>query len=509
VNLVDPALVVHLFSTFASDDVAKADAGYAQLHQAWQRLADRLGLAEPPEGVAVPADPPEHRPTGVQTALLAGRGRPGPLCQMWWNHVHDVACLSLAISADGRPDRAWHDLQEQWGNASAGLDLSATLGTAEIYVALTTSNDPVPLDDQTFQLVGANLPFDSVSGWKDGGAATTDGLVVYQVSARHDIGPLRRLAVLAPHGADNELGAWVWQAGLARLSIYLLNSAKLRHQAQAVHDARSAVATLRLQSSQRLNSLQPRLAHDRQNWTPARLVAEKRSLADLQAGVDGLIDTLARVATFHRTIDIAAANMADLARGHVQAQVGSFFDDDQRLARRLGIELDDEHAYLTAASQRAAHFATVFADELSRLNGDAAQAARHRENQFTNLQTLILSTILMVLTAIQAFGFQITAVPQATQAAVITALGAVAFMLYAISLLRADHTQHPGRERLWPAILVTAGAGATAATLGWILGTLLPHLTNTGPLAGIGFLAGGGLAGAVLWSWRRIRSERS
>lgn len=488
-RLTEHALVVYLYATVVGEDVDRADAGYQQLGRAWGQLAQRLQLTAPADG-APSADPDPHRPDTTRSQLLAGRTTPDPVAggvrQMWCDQVHDVVCLSVALTSTG-PD--WTGLYDEWTQAMAGLELGDLLAVVEVFTASTGHADPVLPDDRTAALVRDALPASVKPGprWQTTSAATPGGLALFELSTSDEPRPSRRsLAVIAPTGpaGDAELNAWVWQAGLGRLAMYLLNDAKLRHQAYVVRRDRPAIADLRRQALRALTDLQPLITNPT-SYTPTQLRAEHTKLNNLQAKSNGLIDALARISIVRRTIAIAADNMAELTRGHVDPHHTAFFDAQQRLAQRLDRELDDEHTYLTAARDRLHHYATVAAETLNHHRQQTQQANQHRENQFILFQTAIIGAILMALTAVQAFNYRLD-IPEPAQPAAIAALGFFALLLYTYALRRAELTQRPDQPPpLWITTVISLTAGASAASVIltiltlWPLSLRLPTLTTT------------------------------
>jgi hypothetical protein len=491
-TLAGHTMVAYLFATIIGEDDAKADAAHGQLCAAWTRFADAFRLSPLPG--RVDQDPPAQRPDIPQSALLAGRRGPTEdgLREMWCNQIHDTLCLSVVCTGPG-----WADLDADWAVAVDGLSLHQLLGMTRVFSAATDQPDPVGLDDHAAAVVLAQLPgVPPALGWE--AAASTTGLAFYRIRGS-DLDPDRDLVVLAPgtDESDRDLGTWIWRTGLGRLGMYELHAAKLRYQARIVRQDRPRIAQLRRDTQHRLAALQPLLDHPAALPT-ATLQRARHEVARLQAQASGLIDTTARLAIIRRTVAVAAANMDELARAVIDPGQRGLFDHDQRLARRLDLDLDDEHTYLTANTRRAEHFADLAAQALDTHRDQTRQAEQHRENQFTLFQTAVIGAVLMALTAVQAFGYRIN-LNQRAQPAVIATLGALAFTLYTISMRRAERTRRPHQHAsLLIRTLVSIAVGALAAAITWTITALssLPAMWHARGITVTALSAGAFLLGA-------------
>ncbi|MBB5871884.1 hypothetical protein F4553_005263 [Allocatelliglobosispora scoriae] len=502
-SLVQPTLVVYLFAAVTGEDPARATASYQQLRQAWHTIADRLHL-DTAASTRLPADPREKAPTTTGTALQAGREGPGRLRQMWWNQFHDVAVISLAISADGiSEERGWHALHSEWADVAADLVLPTLLGSTQVYTARTATNEPLivsptdgaPDKPATTAQLGPYLPGIPASGWADSATLVrTGGFVIYELSPRAGLQPDRQLVVLAPHDRDDELGSWVWQLSLGRLPVYLLNSAKLRHQARIIEQQRAEITQRRLSTYQQLNTIQA-LMYASPTPDIDQLVNAEVTITKMQAQSEGLVDTQARIATFQRTIGIAASNITTLTDPVLDPTRRSLVDDDQALAQGISAALDDDHAFLAAVTTRAQHVATAAHTLIAQHRVQTERTAQHRANQYNLLQTGILTAVVTALAAVQAFGYKISTVPPPAQPAVIALLAAITLLLYAIPLHHGEKAMTERdfhfAPRHWPTRLLRTAGALTGAALGWTIASLLQtsagraHLTTTLAVAGL------------------------
>jgi hypothetical protein len=218
-------------------------------------------------------------------------------------------------------------------------------------------------------------------------------------------------------------------------------------------------------------------------------------LSLLRTDRHGIIDTSIQTRRMRRTVQIAAANMAAM----LPTSFG-FAATDQRISAELDQDLDDLGAYLDAAAERATHVAEIAEREVTRRTRLWDGVARRRQERFTLIQTAIIGTLLMVLTAIQALSYRVP-LPGPAKPALITTLGAAVLWLsvVAVRLIAA-----PVYRRS-----VECGAfGAFVAALTWLATSWftgpVPWIPK-GPLATTLMSAAGlaaGYAAAAMWARR-------
>jgi hypothetical protein len=488
-KLVDQSLVVHLFAPLTGPDRARART---QLEQVWQACARHLGITEAIPAVGVPADPPDHSRLGGPdgSGPVAVRRAQGPaLRQAMWIHEHDVACVSIALAGATPTAATWAELHAEWSSATAGSTLDTMIDIVEEYTAQITGS-MVCADDVHAAAVCAALPVPIVAHaeptWTVRGVGTRGGFAIWQTTPTADARPGRRLVILAPTGHDAQLSALIWCSGpprLAPLTRYLLHAAKLRYQLR-VWRRDQRVHQLRASAEATLHQLRRRLLTDASltdaSLTEADLDRAEDQLAALQVDEAGLIDAATQVHTMRRTAQIAATNMAAHAARITDADIadgGHLFAGDQTLGAWFDQQLDDDATYLGTARERAAQLGAVFDRELRRRRDQRRDAARHRHERFTLLQTALLGAVLMCLTAVQSLDYRLP-LPAPVKPAVVAALGAATLYLSTTVLRLALPALRAGqRGAAW--LHYTAGGLLAASTVwlavAWIMHGLLGH----------------------------------
>jgi hypothetical protein len=501
-NLFDHRLTVHVFATLDGDNSGPA---HGQLRRLWQACVHGLDIAEP--AGAYPLDPPSH-PTNAAGVIAVRRSAGEALREAWWINGPDLACLSLNLSRTGQPESDWPGLLDEWDTLTEGLDLDAAAGVAQVLTALVAGEPRAGGDPEPTAAIQAALParVPMPDDWTRTAVTTLDSLTVWQLTSWTD-GPLRRLVITAPAAQDERLGDWAWGTPqLAPLTLYLLNAAKLHYQVSVLANDRDGLRAQRRRTDDTLRRLRPILT-SAGTASGAELHQAQQHLANLQADETGLLDALIAVKTMRRTVQIDAANLAAIAGAAtgVAAEAGSpdVFGRDQQTAAALDQDLDDQAAYLGAATERARLFADVADRELSRRAQVDAAASRAQQERFTLVQTAIIGAVLMALTAIQAFGYQIP-LPGPAKPAVVSTLGAAALWLSAIALQISKH-EESGRDTTWRTLFVGGSFGAVVASLAWTVTSIMPGhptwLTVGSATAGLAL----GI-GAAMWYSARARA---
>lgn len=488
-SLSDARLNVFLFAPRTGPDPVSARR---QLADVWQAYIGRLGIDQPLPGIAAdPQDPSDAESTAGRAESTAGRHAPGTaLREMWWDAEHDVICLSVTLTGSGS---GWSELYQEWSSATGDIQLGALIGVAFVYTALT--------DD-----IAAALPahIRPPRGWADTAVTTRDGLTIWDLTPPGSAELARHVAVTASPGHDEDLGRWVWQAGLAPFVRYLINAAKVRYQTRVLRADQLGLQRQRRHAAGTLARLRPVLTDARTAGTD-ELVEAQRQLAVLQADEAGLVDALISVQTMRRTVQINAANIAAIAgtatapdaRNHV-------FSHDRAAADALDQDLDDQATYLDAASRRAQYFAAVAERELARRQQLDTQAHQQRQERFTLWQTAVVGTAVMALTAVQALGYRVPLSGPA-QPAVILTFAAAALWLSLIALRFTGGASGTVRGTKPRAVPEAVASGALVAGVAWTVGAIIragrPAVVILGAVA---FLTG---LAVSLWLARR-RSRR-
>ncbi|GAA1802628.1 CATRA conflict system CASPASE/TPR repeat-associated protein [Actinomadura chokoriensis] len=469
------ALVAHVFVA-AEGGAGDEDRRY--LRGVWRACDEVLGMTD---GVAgLDADPPAGwDETSAASGVLAARTRPGGgVEQAILRRERDVFCLSVILEPDPSEGIGWAELDARWSRALAA-PTRGTVGTARIFVARlgADATDRV----RAGELV-ADVPVEEGAAalWPERGVAVPEGFMVWEASAPDDRRVERRLVVIARRDGEHDLSDWTWigpGAVLPPLAGYLLNAARLRFELR-IWDDGEGTRRLREDTDAVVGRLLATVtASAGRGRGEAELIDASRELVSLQTRAMGLADRTARLREMSRTVAIGAANLAAFGGG---APLGGLFADDRALAEWFGRRLDDEIAYLDAASQRAGQVGAL-ADQL--LLRD-----RQRRQESVNLGlTGVVGAVLMVLAAIQSLGYDVP-LPKPVEPAVVTALGASA-LLASLVVLRVVVP-----DQRWPRVLVRAAVGGVAASLGWVAASAIGG-AEAGPGwamlgAGVGFIAG-------------------
>ncbi|MGX1135732.1 hypothetical protein RKD49_007922 [Streptomyces glaucescens] len=444
-NPHDPSLVVHLFVALSRPQAVD------QLRTFWDALGTVLGMDHTIAALALPKDLPAEFPDG---AVAARRDRRGTR-QAIVRRRHDALTVSVAL--DGSP---WPDLDRQW---EAVTEPTEVIGVARL---------------RTGALPPDRLPV--------GDLADPDVPVVLEEEPGPDDRAQRLFTVLFTEAATAEAEQWFWSQGREvppAFARQLLNAAKLRYQLrvyQADAGRRSGLDTAIREALTAL--LQPDPGAE-------ELEQHRRTLLGLTVGPDGAVQRLTRLREMRRTVAIAADDLA--------------VPDDHELAAWLGLTLEDEIVYAEAVHERARETLaslTLEAERALQSRRERTLAAEaddeRRRNSFTLLQSGFLGAILMILAAVQAFGYEASFLAPSLVPALIATLGALALLLATLVLwVLAPPEQKP------PAWLGALFAGLLGAALGWLAVASVVEVSTGHPASTTQSWAGavpGGLAGAAL-----------
>ena len=507
------------------------EQAYAHLQRLWSACRDVLGMSGAIGPLELPTELQASPVPAGDPCPLAARERPGAAIeQALVLRVHDVLSLVVMLAPQPFSRRGWRELDLSWSAASGDPVPGPVLGEARLYLALLggdhsggTADGPGGgsgpgtaggghLISAAEREVRAAMPASphAPEQWWRRGAATRQGFALWEASAAGDSRVQRRLAVIAAEKQETGLDEWVWTRGDAAVPAfgrYLLHAAKVRYELR-VHAGGQAVRQLRNEADARVDGLLGLLAQQEEPGSvppdEETLIAASTQLLAVQAGSAGLVQAVTRLREMRRTVQIATANMA-AALGPFSAEAGPLADD-RALADWFARRLDDDALYLEAARERtrdvAAVTTTVVQHRLQQRQERLQQRqerGRQRQERFNLLQTAIIGAVIMVLTAVQALGYQLP-LPGPVKPPVIAALGAMALLLASIVVRLALSS---GRQPL--AWVSYAAAGLTVATLGWLAVTgisleILHKLAapvTTWIVAAIGCAAGAGAAYAA------------
>jgi hypothetical protein len=451
--MVDQALVVHLFAP------AGGSEGRAQLRRILQRCSEVLGMTEPIPGIA-PYDLPRQvsvaRGPAVAARQVPLQGSTDGIVQAIVRKSHDVLALSVVLapaSTDATAD--WPLLEARWIDLVGPSDGWA-LGEARLLTAVAESEPPTLAIDGSF--TPAHEVGDHTLLWEEKGVDTR---------------ALRRIVAVARVGREHESDAWLWGRGDAAFppfEIYLLHTAKLRHQLR-VRDAAEPTVSAALDLTDDLL---------RQRYEPlpgdpaASLVAIRGRFSRLLAGPGGLTPLATSLREMKRTVEIATAN-TQLVATVSEATEGvdepkGLVGDDLAVAQWFAQRLDDDLVYVEAARRRVRDGLTEVvqaAEEAIQSRRESLARAQERtlreRERFDLLQTAVIGAVLMVLAATQSFGYRVPLAGSVIPA-VIALLGSLVLVLAAAAVT----VRTTPDESRWAEVVVGIVAGLTAAALSWV-----------------------------------------
>ncbi|MFC5824744.1 CATRA conflict system CASPASE/TPR repeat-associated protein [Nonomuraea insulae] len=506
-ELVDHTLVVHLYS-------ARDEPAYARLREFWKTCADGLGMTSPIGPLMLPREPPADQAelhTLIGRLGLAAQQTPDLDNQLILRRHDDVLCVSAAL-ASSEP-ATWAELDRRW-SAIAPPVKSWHLGETRLYQATVLgANDTGPdaLDDLD---TGPRAP-DAASVYADspaeepslgGGVLVGGHTMVWEVLDGRPEPRLRRIVAVTRQSFRAATDEWLWTRGDATFppfAIYLRYAAEVRHLGIALDQGRwkDAVDS----AHDLLEQTRPRLAEE----TAENLLRARHELARMLTGPGGLTDTADDLYEARRVIRRAAENMRspvltgfehphdwlgqeptprDDRSAAEAAQYFGLFATDRELAERLSDRFEDEMRRLEATRERAREVLTELAQSaatrLQQRREDLQrdeESSREGQQKLNLLQTAVIGAVLMVLAAIQSFGYQVR-IPLSLMPAVIALLGSVALLLATLTLGNTRGKEGAvDKESAYLRVAVRVAAGLTGAAGGWVVSTLIHRLTTGFP----------------------------
>jgi hypothetical protein len=480
-------------------------------------------MTDPVPGLDLPTDLPPDLPQSPGTAVLGARQAAGDgIFQVIVRSHRDVLCLSVALGPQSVAEGNWIKLDRHWTTA-AGSAGDWALGESRLYLAYFSDdagNADLQAEARSF------LPAAAVAEPSGRTRATAAGvLTVWETGGSPDDRYLRRIVAVAPARRWARADAWGWSRGDAELppsALYFLHAAKIRYQLRVYHRW-PGLSDLQIRTEAAVSGAMGMLSGDARApaFGPERLrtsdgmLAARGMLSALVTDSAGLIASRSRLREMRATVDIAAANMAAVLKTWTPAtKTAGVFADDRDVADWFSHQLADDLVYLDAVCDRAQEAASALnfvienalqerKEELQRHE----EAVQHRQDQVNLRQTAILGAVLVILTAITAFGYKVS-LPGDVVAAVIAVLGALALVLATV-VLWVDAASKPPT---WTAPLA---AGLLGAAIGWLVtaavfqgvGSRPSPRALTAAIAAASFAAAAGLArGLAVW---RRRSRRS
>jgi len=493
--LSEHSLVVHLHLPVPDSAGDPASLG---LIRTWETCRTRLGMDRPAVATALPDElPAEPGELPASGGVAACRSRNA---EAILQRRDDLLFLSVALTGTGDTAERWPHLERHWTDA-VGDTGDWLIGETRLFVAYsdieprTADVPPEVLGVLTATARGRQPGRLPPATWVAGPEA-----VLWEMPGTA-IRPLRRIVAITrdEERTVRDLERWLWSETTnrpARFARYLGHAAKVRHQLRLLSTATDPPdlgasidgALAVLESARTTSAPDASAAEDSTTRTSAEPLsaletAHGRLLTDLN-GTDGVVRRIFELKNMRRTVEIAAANIR--LESPVIHSVGEhesgLFTDDQEVARWSAHRLDDSIAFLELDRDYARDVVEILRariDTTVQRRREALQeretAVRRWQNYINLLQTALLSAVIMILTAIQAFDYRPRFLPRSAVPAVIATLGALALFL----ATRALSSVNMGRRRfVWPDLLF---AGLFASTAGWLTATLIVRFATGHP----------------------------
>ncbi|WP_405814421.1 BN6_48550 family protein [Streptomyces sp. NBC_01390] len=449
--LLDPELILHVFAQAEGPEAADARHRLAEI---WAACREQLGMDQLVPGTGLPNVLPEQLREQIAGTPVAAAQSPGnKVFQMVLHRHYGMYTLSLVLAPDSGSPGWWAEADALW-NEIIGASQDGLIGEARLFLAKTSQD----VSDRTVaQSVRDAMAQVTDNALRD--QSVSDGFAVWEASARADTRMTRRLAIVAPAVREPELSAWTWSHGgleAPPLARYLAHAAKIRHALRTWDDGRP-LRNLRQRVNTAVDGLLDLISTGSRE--PEPISTASAGLTALLADRTGLVVADTWLRETRRGVEISISNMRAFLPE--PPDESSPFAADLILAEWFLTRLDDDLIYVVAVRDRAREVAALTDRVLTASAQAREQASRHRQEQFGLLQAALIGAVLMVLTAIQALGYQVP-VPEEVKPAIVAALGAVVLLLSMRALVLAL----PARR----AALVWAYRGAaalTAVTLVW------------------------------------------
>lgn len=504
-ELVRPSLLTLVF--YARSQVAAEGPARRHLTALWDGLRPLLPAAVP--GLPYEPDLGTADDTDASAVLCAATVAPGSadvsaaLVYGW----HDVV-VAAWMAAPNAPGTTWAGLADVAGRTvpSSG---AGVLGRANVHLALYDAEgrpyeaDPAGLG----RAVAAGLPDAARPAVPPGTPTTTrEGFAVWDLA--EESGPRSRgergIAVLAPVGLEDRLDEWTWSPPRAPFVRYLLHAAKLHYETRVLRADQGPLRRARRLSEDTQRALRDLVAPgSAADAGPSRAVA-LGALRPLRQHTDRLTDQLMEHAlvignlrTLEQTVEAAELNM--------RTAVGDSFPGTAGSADPLARDLRGAELTLTQVRHELTRMSVT--QEQSRALAEWAQArtlATESERQavLTLWQTSMLGGLLMLLAAIQAFGYRVD-LGSGLALPLILLLGSVAWALPVLTFHWSRSSTVPHSTWITRASCLAAGAGT-----GWTLYALCCRVAGTEVAPGPALLSAGAGAVALCVAGHRLVRRR-
>ncbi|WP_329184944.1 CATRA conflict system CASPASE/TPR repeat-associated protein [Actinacidiphila glaucinigra] len=499
---------LHLHYLFASQRFG--DPGGHLLDLLWETCA-RAGM-----DTALQADGELSLPTdltdGVGFHSLRQRTDATGTRQAVLYRLHDVVGLTVMLAADDGPgrtaeessqvlralERTWEEARAQAAAVRSEADNDTSLlGTAHIYRSLSVPDGTSPPDSA---FVGEKLCRElSPHSLLSRPVKTDTGLTLWEITRSGELLSSRRDLLLTTEANDQQEGLlddWSWYAehgGLVPLTRYLIGAAQMRENYRVRLDSAAALSE-RLDRLRRTGEELTRQCRELTASSATRRGTGRRALARWERIAEQAQQALAEErlasATHHdlrtmtRSLEIASAGLRALG-AHADGRP-RVLDDDEELRLQLAAVLDDDVTYLGIAREQVAEAARVATES-------AVQRLQSHQQYLSLIQTTVIGSVLLALTAIQALAYKLP-VPARLHAPLIALLGTSGLVLPLLVVRR----WRGGTGGRIGGVLETGSLAVTGAAAGWLLGRSFGHTTPS--------VLAGAVVLAVLGSWLTRKS---
>ncbi|WP_225075783.1 MULTISPECIES: CATRA conflict system CASPASE/TPR repeat-associated protein [unclassified Streptomyces] len=479
------ALQLHYFFT----SQRFGDTGGRLLHLLWETCA-RVGM-----DTALQADGELSLPTdlrdGVGFLFLRQRADAAGARQAMLYRLHDVVGLTVMLSADEGPGRTAEQsaqvlraLERNWeeacsqaaavGNGGDAATDPSLLGSVRVYRSLSVPDGTSRPDSA---LMGEGLRRElSPQSQLSRPVETENGLTLWEITRSGKVLSARRDLLLTTVATDQQEGLlddWSWHSehgGLVPLTRYLIGAALIRENYRVRLDSAAALS----EHIDRLRRNGEELTRKWQELTMSsatRPAIGRRALARWERIAEQARQALAEerlasatthgLRTMTRSLEVASAGLRVLgASADGRPRV---LDNDEELRVQLAAVLDDDVTYLGIAREQVAEAARVATES-------AAQRLQSHQQYLSLIQTTVIGSVLLTLTAIQALAYKLP-VPVRLHAPLIAVLGSLGLILPLLVVRR----WRGGAGGRIGGVLEIGSLAVTGAAAGWLVGRALGH----------------------------------
>ncbi|MFC9758856.1 CATRA conflict system CASPASE/TPR repeat-associated protein [Streptomyces sp. NPDC056921] len=468
-TLNEQSLVVHLYSSLTS--VPGHDALHG-LRLLWDRLPTALGMEHPAHRTSLP-EQLQAVELPASGAVAARRDLEGSAQAILRRHG-DLLVVSIALSG-----QSWTELERRW-EAVAGDIQGWAWGEARLFVTYA-DHDSITAEQLIQEL--PDLPDNSPTRLLEPVMSDRPRATLWEVAGDDDR-QLRRLVVVTSLADDlpERLERWLWYERTTDVPLfarYLSHAAKVRYQIRVLAAAPNRETTQLVDDAfhtMRQDLAPPDLPDDLARRA-RELTLMRHHLLMAVSGPSGLTQQLIDRRELQRTVDIATSNMEASF-----PEVG-LLPDDRAAVRWIGDRLSDAIAYLELDRERLRDLLTALSIQAEatlqyeRENQQRREAALAAKQQRINLlQTALIGAFLMLLAAMQTFGYKLPFVPPPAVPALIALLSALALWLSTLVVPLLS----PGSHR-WQIRFGGACGGLVVAAVGWLATTLWSVHTDGRP----------------------------